>query len=393
MKRFCLIILLILALLCGCCGCGQKGASGSGRQLKIGALFTDKANATGVSHFHLLGLQKAAESLKLAEPLCKYNITDVSFDASEPVTAVETTKPDETTSQPEPESYTAEDGEVIIRGVPIQEPMPESGVSAAADLIAQGCNVIVATDPVYDELTAFLAQEFKKVTFLQYRGTHTDLKNLQSFSDELYEAFYLAGAVAGSESVKQIGFTARKGDADETDCINAFALGAAKTNPDAAICVRMTHVDFDLYLERTVPLELIGKDKCTLLAQSVFTALPLSVAAGTDSEDDRKPLPCIGFGYDMQADGGEKYLCSVVYHFDAYYAQALQALRDGKFDASPYTGGVGDGVVGLSALQNASEKTKASVQKLTDEFKNGTLHPLEGFTPEKNGYAANVTVR
>lgn len=392
MKRFCLIILLA-ALLCGCCGCGKKAAPGNGgAQLKIGVLFVDKADATGASHFHLLGIRKAAEALKLTEPVCKYNVTDVSFDASEPLTVPET-EPAETTSSPEPESYTTEDGEVILRGVPIPEETPESGAAAAADLIAQGCNVIVATDPIYDDLTAFLAQEFKKVTFLQYRGTHTDLKNLQSFSDKLYEAFYLAGAVAGSEGVKQIGFTARKGDADETDCINAFALGAAETNPGAAIRVRMLHVNFDLYLERAVPLELIEEDKCALLAQSVYTALPLSVAAGTDSENDRDPLPCIGFGYDMQADGGEKYLCSVVYNFDAYYTEALQALKDGTFDASPYTGGVREGVVGLSALQNASDKTKAALQKLTEAFKNDTLHPLEGFTPEKNGYAANVTER
>ena len=39
------------------------------------------------------------------------------------------------------------------RGIPVETPTPESAVSAAADLIDQGCSVIVATDPVYDELT------------------------------------------------------------------------------------------------------------------------------------------------------------------------------------------------------------------------------------------------
>lgn len=392
MKRFCLAVLLVLALLCGCCGCGRNAAPGKGAELKIGVLFTDNADATGVSYFHLLGLQKAAEALNLAEPVCKFNVTDVSFDANEPVTAAET-EPAETTASAEPESYTTADGEVIVRAVPIEEKAPESGVSAAAALIGQGCSVIVATDPVYDDLTAFLAQEFKKVRFLQYRGTHTDLKNLQSFSDNLYEAFYLAGAVAGSEGVKKIGFTARTGDADEIDCVNAFALGAAKTNPDAAVIVRMTHVPFDLCQERTIPLELVEEDKCELLAQSVFTALPLSVASGADSEDKRDPLPCIGFGYDMQADGGARYLCSVVYDFSVYYSAALQAIADKTFKAAPYTGGVREGVVGLSALQNASEKTKKELQSLKDSFDQDTLHPLEGFTPGQNGYASNVTVR
>lgn len=394
MKRTIPAVLLVLALLCGCCACGNKEGAKSGgvKELKVGALFSDSAGATGISYHHLLGLQKAAKSLDLPDPVCKYSVTDVSFDESEPVTVA--AKPTESTPADEPESYTTKDGEVIVRAVPLGEKTEESAVSAAADLIEQGCNVIVATDPIYDDLTAFLAKEFKKVTFLQYRGTHTDLKNLQSFSDNLYEAFYLAGAVAGCDKdVKQIGFTARKGDSDEIDCINAFALGVAKNNPDAMVNVRMTHVDFDLYQERIIPLELIEKDKCTLLAQSVFTALPLSVAAGAGSEKARDPLPCIGFGYDMQADGGERYLCSVVFEFSAYYTEALTAISDGSFRSDAYTGGVKQGVVRVTALQHASDDAKNELQTLILAFKKDTLHPLEGFTPEKNGYAANITVR
>lgn len=393
MKRSCIALLLVLALLCGFCGCGNKSTPADGApDLKVGVLFADNADASGVSHYHLLGLQKAVEDLKMPEPLCKYNVTDASFDPSEPVTAAKP-EPTETTAPAEPESYTTEDGEVIVRAVPIAQEEPETGVAAAADLIGQGCNVIVATDPIYDDLTAYLAQSFKKVTFLQYRGTHTDLKNLQSFSDNLYEAFYLAGAVAGCEGVKQIGFTARTGDGDETDCINAFALGAAETNPDAAVTVRMLHTDFDLYLERTIPEELVVKDKCALLAQTVYTALPLTVAAVSDNEAKRVPLPCIGFGYDMQADGGERYLCSVVYDFSVYFSAALQSIANKSFDASPYTGGVREGIVGLSELQHATDKAKQELQSLKSAFDQDTLHPLEGFTPEKNGFAANVTVR
>ena len=395
MKRI-FAILLVLALLCGFCACGKTDKENVGTpdasQLKIGVLFPDTANTTSITHAHLLGLQKTAEALKLPEPICKYSIDDVSFDADTEVTAT-TAEPIETTQPPAPESYTTEDGEVIVRGVPIAEPPRESAVSAAADLMDQGCGVIVATDPIYDELTAFLAQKFEKVIFLQYRGTHTDLKNLQSFTDNAYEAFYLAGAVAGSEGATKIGFTARTGDGDETDCINAFALGAAKTEPTAKVIVRMTHVNFDLELERTLPLKLIEEDKCTLLAQSVFTALPLSVAAGSDGAYKHAPVPCIGFGYDMKSDGGSKYLCSVVYDFSVYFTAALQSIADGSFDAAPYTGGVREGLVTLSELQHASDETKAELQSLTQAYENGKLQPLKGFKPAKNGYAANVTIR
>ena len=391
MKRTLVAALLVLALLCGCCACGKSNAVKT-EELKIGVLYPNNANSTSIAHFHRLGLLKAAETLELSEPLSKFGVTDVSFDENEPVTAT-SAEATETTEAPEPESYTTKDGEVIVRGVPIAQPKRETAVSAAADLIEQGCNVIVATDPIYDDLTAFLATQFSKVRFLQYRGTHTDLKNLQSFTDNAYEAFYLAGAVAGCEGANQIGFTARKGSPDEVDCINAFALGAAKTNPNAKVTVRLTHTDLDLDLERTLPLELLQKDKCTLLAQSVFTALPVSVAAGTDGAKKRDAVPCIGFGYDMQADGGSRYLCSVVFDFSPYYVETLQAIADGSFDASAYVGGVRAGIVGLSELQNASEKTKTTLQTLTEGYENETLQPLEGFQSAANGYAANVTVK
>ncbi len=395
MKRM-IAAALVCAVLCALCACGkkekEKPASSEPMQVKVGALFADSASSTSFSHFHKLGLEKAAEALELDEPVCKYNVTDVSFDPDTSVTATSAAE-SESTDPPEPESYTTEDGEVIVRGIPVETPTPESAVSAAADLIDQGCSVIVATDPVYDELTAFLAEQFNDVIFLQYRGTHTDLPNLQSFSENAYEAFYLAGAVAGCENIKRIGFTARTGSREEIDCINAFALGAAKYCTDAEVIVRLTHVDLDLELERSLTLALVEKDECKLLAQSVFTALPATVAAGTDAGYKHAPLPCVGYGYDMMADGGSKYLCSVVFDFSAYYRAAFKALADGSFDASPYAGGVREGIVKLSALQHASEKAKTTLVALKEEYKNGTLHPLEGFKPAKNGYASNVTIR
>lgn len=397
MNRRMIAILLLCALLCGLAACGKgdkktPGETTDVKEMKIGVLFPDNANATGITHYLQLGIQKAAEAQKASAPVCKYGITDVSFDENEPVSAT-TAEQAETTDPPEPESYTTEDGEVVVRAVPIAQPKAESAVSAAADLIDQGCSVIVAADPIYDKLTAFLAKQFSDVTFLQYRGTQTELPNLQSFTENAYEAFYLAGAVAGCENVKRIGFTARTGSPDEIDCINAFALGAAKMNKNAEIYLRLTHVPLDLGLERTLPLALIEEDECALLAQSVFTALPVSVAAAADSEKKRDPLPCIGFGYDMKADGGSRYLCSVVFDFSVYFTEALQSIADGSFDASAYTGGVREGIVGLSSLQNASEKAKSTLQTLTEEYKNDKLHPLEGFKPAKSGYAKNVKLR
>lgn len=382
--------LLAVLLCCGICACGKKTGGekpAASKAIKIGVLLPDGGNV-GTTHAILQGVRTAAEAQKLPEPVCVFNVTDVSFDESEPISAKPAESETAQKTEAEPESFTLEDGEVVVRAVPIPKQEPVKATEAFAEMLDASCSVVVAGDAVYDELTASLAARYPDVTFLQYAGTHTDLANLQSFTDNAAEAFYLAGVAAGSEGVKSVGFTARKGNADEKDCINAFACGVAAYNKEAKITVRFTGVDMDLSLENTIPQTLIEKDKCGLLAQSVYTALPLSVAASQD-----KPLPCIGCGYDMQSDGGSGYLCSVVFDFGVYFGQAFTSLADGTFNAAAYRGGVKDGMVALSAVQHASDQTLKAVQTETQAVINGERDIFEGFKPAQNGYAANIIIR
>lgn len=379
-----LSVLLIVLLCCSVYGCGGAKEQQTPKEIKIGVLLPDGGNV-GVTREILQGVGKAAEAQNLPQVMSILNVTDVSFDKSASISATAAQTQTEAPTDAEPESYTLEDGEVIVRAVPLPQETPVKAVEAAAEMLEEKCSVIVAGDPMYDELTAFLAEKYPDVTFLQYRGKHTDMANLQSFSDDADDAFFLAGVVAGCEGVKQIGFTARKGDPAEQANINAFARGVEAYNKDAKIAVRFTGTQMDLSLERTIPQTLIKTDKCGLLAQSVYTALPLTVAAEQD-----KPLPCIGFGYDMKADGGSAYLCSVIFDFSVYFKQAVKALTEGTFDASPYSGGLSDGMVTLSALQNAKDKTTKAVDTETQALKDGTRKVFDGFKAEKNGYAPNV---
>ena len=174
--------------------------------------------------------------------------------------------------------------------------------------------------------------------------------------------------------------------------INAFALGCAKYNKDAKLTVRYTNVPFDLSLERTIPETLIEKDKCDLIAQSVLTALPQAVASNQDGEYKFEPVACIGFGYDMAADGGKQSVCSVMFDFGIYFEKALSALTDGTFEATAYVGGITDGVVTLSKLYTDSAKAAEAQKAVADAFAKG-LDVFEGVTAAKGEYAANVTVK
>ena len=397
MKRFTrpLSMLLALALILSVCACGksplkkstqsEKGISAENMQ--IGVLLPDSAASGGQSYFHLLGIEKAMDTLKITkEPILQKNITDVRFTQAEKLSvseAPETTEEPTTEKPTEPETFTDKDGNVFIHAVPIKPSKKPTASEAMAELLDAGCNIFVAVDPIYDDFTAWVAAQYPDKYFLQYRGTHTELDNLQPYGDDLYEAFYLAGAAAAAAGAKNIGFVAGRRTELNRNYINAFALGAAKGSAEAKVTARFTGTDFDLSLERTVPETLLKKDKCDGIAQSVYTALPQVTAADADN------TLCIGFGYDMAADGGEKNLCSVVYHFDVYFTEVLTALRDGTFTAKPYVGNTANGMVGLSAIRSKDEKVQAKVTALQKSLGEGNIQIR---LPQK-GYCKNVTVK
>lgn len=411
MKRITRILSLCLAavLALSCFGCGNKPAKpdDSGvsalpvADMKIGVLFSDNATANGQAYFHNLGIEDAAKSLsvKTEQILYKNNITDVAFDAEGQLTtttapmesATDTAEPT-TEKKTEPESFTDDEGNIVIVATPVKPKPSETAVEAVADLLEKGCNILIATDAIYDDFTAWLATQYKDLIILQYNGTHTDLANVQPYSVNLYEAFYMAGAVAGAIGAKNIGFVAGVKNQQAVQNINAFALGCAKYQKDAKVTARYTGVAFDLSLERTVPETLIAKDKCDMIVQSVFTALPQAVASNPNKEYKFDPVPCIGFGYDMAADGGKQSVCSVVYNFGVYFEKALTALRDGTFEATAFVGGVTDGTVGLSNLYTDNTKAAEAQNAVAKAFADG-MDIFDGFTAAKGEYAANVSVK
>lgn len=414
MKKFIRLFSLCLAavLVLSSFGCTGKSPSPekethpalAAADLKIGVLFSDDASINGQSYFQKIGIENAMQKLSLKEEqvLYKTNIADVSFEAEGKLTT--TTAPTETTTEKEetekkttakstePESFTDDEGNNVIVATPVTPVPAETAVEAVFDLLEKGCNVLIATDAVYDDFTAWVAGQYKDLLVLQYNGTHTDLANVQPYSVKLYEGFYMAGAVAGALGAKNIGFVAGVKDDAAVQNINAFALGCAKYNKDAKLTVRYTNVPFDLSLERTIPETLIEKDKCDLIAQSVLTALPQAVASNQDGEYKFEPVACIGFGYDMAADGGKQSVCSVMFDFGVYFEKALSALTDGTFEATTYVGGVTDGVVTLSKLYTDSAKAAEAQKAVADAFAKG-LDVFEGVTAAKGEYAANVTVK
>lgn len=405
MKKFFRWTSLVLALLLvfSAVGCSVKKPSGKGNpedtddgKFRIGVLVPDSANADGLSYHHLDGIRKAAASLSIPEEqiLIKYSVTDVSFDASKKLKAKRYEAP-ETTAAPEeePESYTEADGKVVIVPAPILPPVHETAPEAVADLLSSHCNLIIATNEMYNAFISYAAKQFPDVYFMQYNGSDTETANLKSYSVKTEEAFYLAGALAASTGCEKLGFVAGRKDKANTSYINAFALGAETVSASATVTARFTNADLDLVLEQTVPLSLIEKDGCDLICQSVFTALPQTIAANDSGEYEHKSIRCIGHSFDMHKDGGKKNLCSVLYNFEVCFTPAIKSAMDGSFTNTPYSGGLKDGAVLLSKLYTKNQNTLDVYDTLMEKFNSDSVKVFDGFTPEKNGFASNVIVK
>ena len=363
--------------------------------MKIGVLFTDNAVSVGDSYYHITGIENAAKELSLdtsKQIVYKKNITDVTFDESASFVAETKAVTEKTTEKAkEPETFLDENGNPVIEAVPVEKETPETALQAVSSLLSDGCNIIVATDAVYDSFTQYIAMQNKDIVVLQYKGTSTDIPNLYNYDADVFEGFYLAGAVAASVSKSgTLGFISGQVNDTSKQNVNAFALGASSVNKDAKIIVRNTNVPFDLGLERTFPEQLITEDGCDVLAQSVYTALPQTVAENENGEYKNDPTPCIGFGYDMSADANNMNICSVVIDYGVIFTKVLTSLKEGTFKNESFTGNAENGVITLSEIRKDSEKLTPVVENAMKALA-GTDNIFS--TLGENDYAKNITVK
>ena len=393
MKHFKQYISLFLAAICllamaACTRAKDPVKVISDDALQIGVVYADNALSGRPSYFQRIGIEKAIEQMGLSEDQLhsETEITNLTENSSK-----ESETERETTSA-EPESFTDEKGKLHVKAVPITQPAKPSASEVVSDFAEKDCKVIIFTDEIYDSFSAKASANYPDIVFLQYRGTHSDLPNVISYSENASEGFYLAGRVAAVQGAKQIGFTACKDDRFTKEWINAFGQGLKDAESDANVIVRFTGSDMDLFLEQALAQQMLTEDHCDLLIQSVYSALPMTVAAsGADGKTD-KNVACIGFGYDMHSDGGAGYLCSVILDFSALFLPVLQAVQTDSLSFDPITAGYVQGVVGLSALQNADA---AASDALKDIENNWAAHKKVDYSviTQDNGYVSNITVK
>ena len=243
-------------------------------------------------------------------------------------------------------------------------------VKAAVDtLVGKGVNIIFGISFGYIDAMEAAAAEYPDVIFSHATGYKSNTTNFNNYFGRAYQARYLAGIAAGLKTLEtgnnNVGYVAAYGTeyAETASGINGFALGVLAVNPNATITVKTLGAWADEVNESAFAKELIESYKCGVISQHCDSAQP-QIAA-----ENAGVFGC-GYNSDMTPDAPAAHLTAAIWHWDVYYATAMQAAMDcgeaAKFvetmGASAYYGGLKENFVDVSPLSaNCAPNTQKAI--------------------------------
>ena len=264
----------------------------------------------------------------------------------------------------------------------------ESCYDAAADLAESGCNIIFANSFGHEDHMLRAAKEYPNVEFCHatgYQAASSGLSNMHNYFDNIYEARYVSGVVAGmklkemidngtiTEDKALIGYVGAFPYAEVVSGYTAFYLGAKSIVSGAKMEVSYTNSWADPALEGEAATALIA-DGCVLISQHADTT-------GAPSVCETKNVPCVGYNVDMTSVAPNVALTSPTNNWGAYYKYAVGCMLDGKTIDTDWSKGYADDCVAITPLGGScAEGTQAKVDEVIAAIKDGSLHVFDTAT-------------
>lgn len=243
--------------------------------------------------------------------------------------------------------------------------------------IAEKNTVIFTTSPKLLKPTLKYAMLYPKLYILNC-SLNTGLGHLRTYYGRLYEAKFLTGAIAGVMSKSDnIGYVADYPIYGMIANINAFALGARMTNPDAKI-----------YLEwSTTKNNSLKKD---------MTDIGISFISGQDLIKPRNPSRQFGL-YDATTSKPWN-LAMPVWNWGVFYEKIIKSILNGTWkNATPdsktasinYWWGISSGMIDVICSSRLPSGTKRLITLLKQSISNGNFNPFSGTIYSQDGLVHN----
>lgn len=277
----------------------------------------------------------------------------------------------------------------IIRKNNIPDADPTMTEQAMRECIEEGCQIIFATSFNYMDTCEALAEEYPDVIFSHGTGYKSNETNFNNYFGRIYQARYLSGIVAGMKTeTNKIGYVAAMGseNSEVTGGADAFAIGVAEVNPDAQVYVKVTNSWLSPTEETNAAKALIAEG-CDVIGQHCDTPNP-------QTEAESAGVWGVGYNSDMMNDAPKATLTSVVWNWGVYYTQAVQKVIDGTWTSENYFGGMDDGLVDITPLNEnivapgTQEKVEEARKKIVEDGFNvfdGVLETNDGKTVGEEG--------
>ncbi|SDB27661.1 BMP family ABC transporter substrate-binding protein [Eubacterium oxidoreducens] len=267
-------------------------------------------------------------------------------------------------------------------------PESEECYDAAVDLAEQGCDIIFGTSFGHEDYIKQAAEEFPEIQFCHatgYQAASSGLSNMHNYFDNIYEARYVSGVVAGlklnemieagevTEDACKIGYVGAYPYAEVVSGYTAFYLGVKSVCDSATMEVQYTNSWADISKEKETADALIA-DGCVLISQHADTT-------GAPSACEEKGVPCVGYNVDMTSVAATTALTSSTNNWAVYYDYAVSCVLNGEAIATDWSEGFASDAVALTTLGDAcAERTQDKVDEVIAAIKDGSLKVFDTST-------------
>ena len=264
----------------------------------------------------------------------------------------------------------------------------EACLDAAEDLAADGCQLIFATSFGHESYLQEAAQNHPELTFAHATGFNAAASGLDNFSnyfDNIYEARYVSGVVAGmklkemidageiSAADAKIGYVGAYPYAEAISGFTAFFLGVRSEVPEATMKVLYTNSWADPAAEAETAKQLIS-DGCVLISQHADTT-------GAPTACQEEGVPCVGYNVSMLSVAPDVALTSPTNNWEVYYEEAIQHVLNGEKIPVDWSKGFDVDAVRITELGKAcAEGTDKKVEEVKNAIMKGELHVFDTST-------------
>ena len=244
------------------------------------------------------------------------------------------------------------------------------------EAVEDGAELIFTTAVALMDATLRVAVKYPRVRFMNC-SIDQPYVNVKAYYCRVYEGKFVTGAIAGAMSkTGRIGYVGSYPILGVPASINAFALGASLTNPDARIDLRWHCLPGDR-------IEEFRQEGIELVSDRDHIAEQPGVAKGLAR-----------FG----PDGALEQLASPSWYWGEFYVRIVREvlqdprripLAEDSDRAVNYWWGMKSGVVDLKLSPDLPEGTRTLAQILRQGISTGTLQPFRRFIRAQDGTVKN----